>query len=122
MRRHWWLAWLAGTLLAPRPASAVSLVIDRLDTPDVVQAGTPVSFAFSLHFEPDEILEGTQAEIRAPHLTGFQPLQIAGENPWDLISGVGIRPTGKPLWIHAENPYGADPPGVTGTKSAALRT
>jgi len=107
------LAILAVAVVVPSSAPAITLIVDRLDTPDVVQAGSLVSFAFSLQFEPDEVLLGTQAEISAPHLTGFQPHLVSGPNPWDLWSNMALRGTGNPMWVHAEDAYGEDPPGVT---------
>jgi len=105
--------------LVPRPARAVSLVLDRLGTPDVVQAGEIVSFSFAFEFEPDEVLLATQAEISAPHLTDFQfpnASGIVGPNPWDLTSTfrrMGVNRDGNPMWFHAEDVYSPDPMGVT---------
>jgi len=121
MAQHGPLAWiLVLGLSLPPSAGAVSLVIDHLDTPDIVQAGATVSFAFALQFERDEVLQSTQAEISAPHLTQFTfPTRsgITGPNPWDLSSTFrrfGLDESGNPMWVHAENMLDEDdPPGVT---------
>jgi hypothetical protein len=108
------LGWLTGLLvwaLAPASARAASLVVDRLDTPDVVQAGDRVSFSFALQFNPDEILLATQAAISAPGLSEFQFTKARG--PWDLSADFRLRGD-QPMWVYAENTYGEeDAPGVT---------
>jgi hypothetical protein len=107
------LVWLLGACLTPGSARAVSLIVDRLDTPDVVQAGDTVSFSFALEFDRDEILLDTQAELSAPHLSGFQFVRLA--TPWDLSSSFRQINGGSnnPMWVHAENTYNEDPRGVT---------
>jgi hypothetical protein len=121
MARKRWTAWLLGALLAPGPASALSLVVDRLDTPDVVSAGDRVSFSFALSFDPDEILEATQADISAPHLGGFEFGEIEN-NPWDLISTFKLAGWGNPMWVHVEDSIGGgrDPRGVTWDEAGGL--
>jgi hypothetical protein len=119
MVRQTWMAWWLGALLAPGPASAVSLIVDRLDTPDVVQAGDRVSFSLAFSFGPDEILEATQADISAPHLSEFEFYPI-DDNPWDLSSTFQMAGWGNPMWVHAENRLDSDPRGVTWEEAGGL--
>jgi hypothetical protein len=113
---------LTGISLVPSAARAVSLIVDRLDTPDIVQAGDRISFSFAFQFDAGEILIATQAEISAPHLTDFRFASnsgITGDNPWDLSSTFRRRGSApelrdlNPMWVHVENQFGDDPVGVT---------
>ena len=105
MARPVWMAWVVGAWLAPGSAGAAVLIVDRLGTPDVMQAGDSMSFAFQ--FEPDEIVLAAQAEISATHLTGFEFTRAQGT--WDLSSTFRFNGEGHPMsrlqWLANPNPF-----------------
>jgi hypothetical protein len=108
-------------LFAPARAGAVSLVVDRLGTPDLVQAGDRVAFSFAFQLDPGETLLATQARISAPQLSGFAFTKA--RDPWDLSAEfrqMNENRDGDPMWVYAENIYGEDAPGVTWDEVAGV--